>query len=65
MADELLINETLPSNFINDGCTILDDTTGQIYRVLERYSANPNVIRLDKSWQGVPSNIGLGCSAAR
>ncbi len=57
MADELLINETLPSNFINDGCTILDDTTGNIYRVLERYSAIPNVIRLDKSWQGVPSKV--------
>ncbi|MGD0572180.1 MAG: hypothetical protein ABSB11_04085 [Sedimentisphaerales bacterium] len=57
-ADELLINDPLvPSNFINDGYTILDDTTGNIYRVLERYSASPNVIRLDKSWQGVPSKV--------
>ncbi|MGB7583042.1 MAG: prepilin-type N-terminal cleavage/methylation domain-containing protein [Sedimentisphaerales bacterium] len=61
MADELLINDTLvPPNFINDGYTILDDTTGNIYRVLERYSASPsvtNVIRLDKDWQGVPSKV--------
>jgi len=43
-----VINETA---FISDGYTIVDDT-GQIYRVLEKYSANPNVIRLDKNWQG-------------
>jgi hypothetical protein len=38
---------------INDGYTIVDDDTGQIYRVLERYKPpNDNVIRLDKPWQG-------------
>jgi prepilin-type N-terminal cleavage/methylation domain-containing protein len=57
-ADELLINDTLGlSNFINDGYTIVDDTTGNIYRVLERYAANPNVIRLDKDWLGTPSRV--------
>jgi prepilin-type N-terminal cleavage/methylation domain-containing protein len=57
-ADELLINDTLvPPNFINDGYTILDDATGNIYRVLERYSASPSVIRLDKDWQGTPSRV--------
>jgi len=39
-------------HLINDGYTIVDDATGQIYRVLERYQANPGVIRLDKDWQG-------------
>jgi hypothetical protein len=50
-ADELFIND--PSNLINDGYTILDDVTGNIYRVLDRSAANPNIIRLDKNWQGL------------
>ena len=51
-ADELQIigNKT----FINDGYTIVDNETGDIYRVLERYAANDNVILLDRDWQGVP-----------
>ena len=58
-SDELII---LPSDsieekrFINDGCTIVDDETGQIYRVLERYGDDPgtvtiaedHIIRLDR-----------------
>jgi hypothetical protein len=39
--------------FINDGYTIVDDQTGQIYRVLERYaSPNDSTILLDRSWGG-------------
>jgi prepilin-type N-terminal cleavage/methylation domain-containing protein len=38
--------------YINDGYTIVDGTSGQIYRVLERYPSNDIVIKLDKSWQG-------------
>lgn len=54
--NELLINET--PNFINDGYTIVDDETGNIYRVLERYSSTPNVVRLDKDWQGsIPQKV--------
>ncbi|MGA2172690.1 MAG: hypothetical protein ABSG82_06735 [Sedimentisphaerales bacterium] len=50
-ADELTINDALGlSNFINAGYTIVDDATGQIYRVLGRYSAS-NVVHLDRSWQ--------------
>jgi Tfp pilus assembly protein PilV len=42
--------------FINDGYTIVDDQTGQIYRVLERYaSPNDSTILLDRSWGGGPS----------
>ena len=57
--DELWINDILPndnvdeSTFINDGYTIVDDRTGQIYRVLERYAGAPQVIKLDRPWQGV------------
>jgi len=41
--------------FINDGYTIVDDETGDIYRVLERYTPpGDNVILLDRNWQGVP-----------
>jgi type II secretory pathway pseudopilin PulG len=73
-ADELTINDNLPdgineTTFINDGATIVDDTAGNIYRVLERYPAIPNVIRLDKYWQGgalpglvwvIPPPVGSG-----
>jgi len=37
--------------FINDGYTIVDDTTGRIYRVLERYaSPRDDTILLDRNW---------------
>ncbi len=37
--------------WINDGYTIVEDTSGQIYRVLERYPPpNDSVIRLDRPW---------------
>jgi Tfp pilus assembly protein PilV len=55
--DELVIidsvaDTTNEEGFISDGFTVVDDGTGQIYRVLEKYSATPNMIRLDKYWQG-------------
>lgn len=57
--------------WISDGCTIVDNLTGQIYRVLQR---NPDVpplgatIELDRPWEGalanyvwvVPPPIGSG-----
>jgi prepilin-type N-terminal cleavage/methylation domain-containing protein len=36
--------------FINDGYTIVDDATGRIYRVLERYKNPDNTILLDRDW---------------
>ena len=39
-------------DFINDGYTIVDNQTGQIYRVLERDAAMPDMIVLDRPWQG-------------
>jgi prepilin-type N-terminal cleavage/methylation domain-containing protein len=37
--------------YINDGYTIVDDVTGQIYRVLERYPGNDTVIKIDRPWR--------------
>jgi prepilin-type N-terminal cleavage/methylation domain-containing protein len=56
-ADELTINDLAAdtideTSFINDGYTIVDHNSGRIYRVLERYSTSPNIIRLDKDWVG-------------
>jgi prepilin-type N-terminal cleavage/methylation domain-containing protein len=39
--DELKIRRVEERNFINDGCTIVDNKTGRIYRVLERYASVP------------------------
>ncbi|MHC4889778.1 MAG: type IV pilus modification PilV family protein [Planctomycetota bacterium] len=55
-ANELSIVDVIQGDvdertFINDGYTILDDETGQIYRVLERYAApDDDRIRLDRRW---------------
>ena len=55
--------------FVNDGYTIVDNQTGQIYRVLERDADMPDMIVLDRPWQGkilpslvwvVPPPIGGG-----
>jgi type II secretory pathway pseudopilin PulG len=42
--------------FIGDGYTIVDNVSGQIYRVLERDAVVPDRIILDRPWQG--SDIG-------
>jgi prepilin-type N-terminal cleavage/methylation domain-containing protein len=38
--------------YINDGYTIVDDVTGRIYRVLERYKNPDNTVLLDRNWDG-------------
>ncbi len=38
--------------FVNDGSTLVDDKTGEIYRVLERYGSPPDKVRLDRPWTG-------------
>jgi prepilin-type N-terminal cleavage/methylation domain-containing protein len=52
---ELTIDTSINASaktYISDGCTIVDDATGQIYRVLERYlPPNDNVIKLDRPWR--------------
>lgn len=38
--------------FFPDGCTILDNYTGQTYRVIERDRDYPDRLILDRNWQG-------------
>lgn len=49
---QLTIMEADKTTWINDGYTIIDDKTGQIYRVIERYADQPDRIKLDRPWQG-------------
>ena len=57
-ADEVSIIDSVASDqideytFANDGATLLDDQTGQIYRVLQRYREPPERIKLDRPWTG-------------
>ena len=41
--------------WINDGYRIVDDATGQIYRVVERPPDRPDVVMLDVGWQSGPA----------
>lgn len=50
--EKLTINVPGEEIFINDGCTIADNQTGQLYRVVQRYADTPNIILLDRAWQG-------------
>jgi type II secretory pathway pseudopilin PulG len=62
-ANELEITDPAEKTFINDGDLIVDDPTGRIYRVVERYkSPNDDLILLDKDfveddWQGNPPQV--------
>jgi len=57
----LLVGDAIPADivdeitFVNDGYTIVDNMSGQIYRVLERDAAMPDMIVLDRPWQGGPT----------
>jgi prepilin-type N-terminal cleavage/methylation domain-containing protein len=55
--NELTINNpTTDKTFINDGYTIVDNKTGRIYRVLERYAApDDGKVLLDRDWEGISS----------
>lgn len=53
IADELVLVDDATTgyneiSFINDGYTIVDNETGAIYRVLERYASDNEVIKLDR-----------------
>jgi prepilin-type N-terminal cleavage/methylation domain-containing protein len=58
-AGDLQITNIADRNKINDGYTIVDDATGQIYRVLERYGPNLDLLRLNEAWKGGIVNIGV------
>jgi type II secretory pathway pseudopilin PulG len=57
-ADEVSIRDAVSADaidehtFVSDGAVIVDDATGQIHRVLERYADHPDRIRLDRPWAG-------------
>jgi hypothetical protein len=57
-AGEVLLKDAVPDDgidelaFVLDGSFLVDDQTGQIYQVLERYAAQPDKIRLDRPWTG-------------
>lgn len=57
--NEIHIVEPKERMFINDGCRIVDNATGRIYRVMERYAPpNDNIILLDGDWQvGSDNNV--------
>jgi prepilin-type N-terminal cleavage/methylation domain-containing protein len=48
--NELSIEEGNKKGFINDGYMIVDDKTGRIYRVRERYKDADDTIVLDRDW---------------
>jgi len=56
--NEVSLKDAVPGDgidelgFVNDGAILVDDATGQIYRVLERYGNPPDKIRLDRPWTG-------------
>ena len=66
--NKLTINVPGEETFINDGCKIVDNRTGQLYRVVQRDAHTPNTIVLDRVWQGgltgsvwvVPPPVGGG-----
>ncbi len=54
-SQRLTITETDKLSYINDGYTIVDDHTGQLYRVVQRSAQTPDIIELDRYWQGNPA----------
>lgn len=49
--------------FVSDGATLVDDGTGEIYRVFERYAQAPERIRLDRPWTGADLASATGAWA--
>ena len=68
--DSFLRIEAGMEAFINDGCTIVESSSGRIYRVIERYAPpDDNLIRLDRPlladqidapWWVIPPPVGGG-----
>jgi len=50
-SDVLTIREPDKRTWINDGCTVVDNRTGQLYRVVRRDADAPDTIVLDRVWQ--------------
>jgi len=65
--NQITITTSDEQSFINGGCTIADNQTGMLYRVVERDADTPNLVTLDKPWEGgtgsvwvIPPPIGGG-----
>lgn len=66
--NQLTITTPDEQAYINAGCTIADNRTGLLYRVVQREADAPNVITLDKPWYGqttdsvwvIPPPVGGG-----
>lgn len=54
--NQLTINNQSDRSYINSGYKIVDNRTGEIYRVLQRDPDAPGTIILDRSWQGVSAD---------
>ncbi|MFH1372167.1 MAG: prepilin-type N-terminal cleavage/methylation domain-containing protein [Planctomycetota bacterium] len=59
IGNDLQITNPAQKALINDGYTIVDNKTGGIYRVLERYGVNLDFLRLNESWQGGTVNLSV------
>ena len=57
-AEEIAIKDAVPGDaidertFVCEGSILVDDATGQIYRVLERSAVSPDNVTLDRPWAG-------------
>ncbi len=58
--DDVASGEVDESTFASEGSMLVDDKTGQIYRVLERYREPPDRIRLDRAWNGADISSAEG-----
>lgn len=47
--NELMVDYS-DRTFVSDGCAIVDDETGRIYRVLERYASDDKKVLLNGDW---------------
>jgi len=52
IVDAVTTDTTDERTFINDGTSLVDDATGQVYRVLTRFADQPDKIKLDRPWTG-------------
>jgi len=57
-SNSLTITESDKITWINDGYTIVEDKTGQIYRVIQRDAQQADKITLDRPWQGEQAGAG-------
>jgi hypothetical protein len=66
--NQVMITNSDQQAYINSGCTIVGNTAGLVYRVLQRDADVRNIITLDKPWYGqttdsvwvIPPPIGGG-----